>query len=300
MKLHKSVLLPAIIIIIFSSCSSIPKGERLVAVNTRKEQAALFLSRGHNEYGWNNYDSSIKLYTNAFSISSSVDWQEGMVRSLVHLSRSADRITDAELSLSYLDAAEELLAQTDGEILKVLVGNRETEWLLFHESPEKALEKCTQVIEFTGSLDSEEAGETLRLKASIHKKMKSYEDALAAIDKAITLDNKQHYIAELASDYYIKASILSLSSREEDGINSMLQALHYDKFIENTPAIAQDLFALALIYEKTGNTEKSNHYYQRTYLVYAGAGRQDIPSALRNKLKNSSNSVLLFQETDVF
>jgi tetratricopeptide (TPR) repeat protein len=295
---HSAILiLPAILLL---SCSSIPKGERLAAVNDKKEQAALFLSRGHNEYGWNNYESSIKLYSNAFSLSSSVDWEEGMIRSLVHMSRSSDRTADSKQSQVYLDAARELLFISDKVTLNILVGNRESEWLLFHKSPEKALEKCNEIINILGSENSEEAGETWRLKAAILKKMKNYDDALDAIEKAVTLDDKQHYIAELASDHYIKASILSLSGREVEGINSMLQALHYDKFIENTAGIAQDLYALALIYEKMGKKENANHFFQRTYLVYTGAGRSDIPPVLNEKLINASKSPLLFQETDAF
>lgn len=282
------------------SCSSIPKGERLAAVNTQKEQAALFLSRGHSEYGWNNYESSINLYKNAFTLSSSVDWEEGMIRSLVHLSRSSDRISNSTQSILYLDAARELLPITDNKTLDILVGNRGCEWLLFHKSPEEALEKCNELVELLGSEKSEEAGETWRLNASIHKKMKNYEDALYAIDKAVVLDEKQHYIAELASDYYIKASILSLSGEEVEGINAMLQALHYDKFIENTAGIAQDLYALALIYEKNGKKENANHFFQRTYLVYTASRQEHIPPALSEKLKNSTGEPLLFQETDAF
>lgn len=295
MKLSSLTVLSAAAVIFFTSCSSMPKGERLAAVNTKKEQAAVYLRRGHNEYGWSHYDSSIELYNNAFILSSSVDWEEGMIRALIHLSRSADKTAKSEIAIDFLNAARELLPDTDSQALKVLVGNRESEWMLFHKSPEEALEKCREVLTYAGSDKTEEHGETWRLKASIHKKMAQYEEALEAIDKAIALDDSQHYIAELASDYYIKASILSLSGREEDGINSMLQALQYDKFIENTPGIAQDLYGLALIYEKMGNIEKANHYFQRTYLVYAAEGQQNIPAALTDKLKNDSDALLIFQ-----
>lgn len=295
---HSAILILSVFLIL--SCSSMPKGENPDAVNVKKEQAALYLSRGHNEYGWNNYESSIKLYNKAFSLSSSVDWEEGMVRSLVHMSRSIDRTADNKQSQLYLDAARELLPVSEEVTLSILVGNRESEWLLFHKGPEKALEKCNEVISALGSEKSEEAGETWRLKAAIHKKMKNYDAALEAIEQAVALDSKQQYIAELASDHYIKASILSLSGREVEGINSMLQALHYDKFIENTAGIAQDLYALALIYEKMGKKEDANHFYQRSYLVYTGDGRVPIPPALSEKLINAPKSPLLFQETDAF
>ncbi|MBF9015556.1 MULTISPECIES: tetratricopeptide repeat protein [unclassified Oceanispirochaeta] len=299
MKIIKIFLSILVFSIILGSCSSIPKEERLAAVNEKKEQSALFLSQGHNEYGWKNYESSMTLYKSSFSLAASVDWGEGMIRSLVHLSRSADRIGESDKSLEYMDAAEELLKDIDNTTLLILVGNRKSEWLLFNESPQKAIEQSEVVIALIDSEKSEEVGESWRIQAAAYKRMKNYEKALESIENALSLDEEQHYVAELASDYYIRGSILSLSGREADAIDSMYLALQKDKFIENTPAIAQDLYALALIYEKSGQNENANHYFQRSYLVYKGV-REEVPPVLVEKLKNGLNSPLLFQETDIF
>ncbi|MDC7235712.1 MAG: hypothetical protein PQJ58_20985, partial [Spirochaetales bacterium] len=244
------------------------------------------------------FDSAAGLYTNAFRISSSVDWTEGMVRSLVHLSRCSDRTGDSSTSRDYLKAAEELLFASDDPVLDVLVGNREVEWLLFNESAGSALEKCISVSQNHGSVSSSEAGETWRLMAAIYKKKGDYDSALVNIEKAVSHDDKYHYLAELASDYYIKSSIQSLSGNEADAVNSMLQALHYDKFIENTAAITQDLYALGLIYEKMGDSEMAIHYFQRTYLVYTGSGKTSVPEILQKKLEKGDNKILLPTEDD--
>jgi tetratricopeptide (TPR) repeat protein len=263
-----------------------PKEERAQNVSTQKEQAALYLKRGHSDYTWANFESALHLYGKAFTLSSSVDWIEGMVRSLIHMSRSSDRLNDSEQAGVYLDQAFYLLDDSVPPELVLLVQNRKTEWLLFNDSPESALQWNDMVLKDMKTIKSEEAGEVWRVRGAILKALKEYDLALEAMNKALKLDQKGNYISELASDYYILASILSLSNREDEAILSMNSALEKDKFIENTPGIAQDLYGLGLIYEKLGDHEKAYHYFQRSYLVQRSSDQESIPERLLSRLQN--------------
>jgi len=288
--MKKRTLLWMIPLILITGCSSIPKKNRVIPINVQKEKASLYLDRGHNEYRWDNFESAIHLYGKAFSIASSVDWLDGMTRSLIHLSRSYDRLGQSELSHEFLERAEDILNNVNSELLTAIVMNRKTEWLLFNDSPQSALKNNDQTIKETENLTGEDAGEVWRIRATILKAMKSYEPALEALTKALNLDEKGNFISETASDYYIMASIYSLIGNKEKAVDSMKSALEKDKYIENTPAIAQDLYAMGLIYEKVGDNKNAFLYYDRSYLVYKSFGKDSVPDKLIRKFEGSEET----------
>ena len=276
--------------VLFTSCSSLPDKGKPAPVNGRKEQAVLYLDRGHTEYNWGNYESSVNFYSQSFELASSVDWQEGMVRSLIHLSRSYDRIGQGEAALARLAAAEELLERYEDPLLDLLTGNRRTEWLLFNKDVSDALEHGLLMTDRAGSIKARESGESWRVLAAVYKRAGELDDSLDAIEQAVSIDSSRNYTAELASDYYIRSSVLSLSGRESEAVESMFLALEKDKFIENTASIAQDLYALALIYEKTGDLEEAAHFLNRSYLVYLSSDSVEIPAAVLEMMESYSGS----------
>ena len=288
----KRLLIMASILYLLTSCSSLPKDGKEAAVRDRKEQAATILEQGNKEYLWENHDSSLNKYTNAFRLSASVDWQEGMIRALVALSRSSDALGRGELSARYLNRAEYLLEEYKDTALELTTANRRTEWLLFNAGAEEALEESDRNIASADKSPGREAGEAWRIRAAVLKRMGELEKALEAADRALELDEKRGDLREAASDHYIRSSILSLSGDTDQAAGSMQKALALDKRIENTPAIAQDLYALGLILEKAGDPERAGHYFRRSALVYESAGGLVIPEGLLKRLDGSGGSSL--------
>jgi len=290
------ILLTAVMAL--SGCSSIPKQERVVRVTTVRKQAAVLLERGHAEYRWDGYDSSLNQYRNAFLLASSVDWQEGIVRSLVHISRSLDRLGRTEEALAHVSAASELLEADSPAELRVLVLNRTAEWYFLQGNRKDAGTAVQQALTAGEGITSQETGETWRIKAALHKRAGEYDQALAAVESAAALDEKGGFIAELASDYYIRASVLSLTGDSEGAAASMMQALEKDKFIENTPGIAQDLYGLGRIYEKAGDSDNAVLYFKRAYLVYKGSGKGTVPEKITESLETLTGSPWWITETE--
>ena len=285
-------LIPVSVLCLFISCSSMPKDKQNEGVRDKKDQAASLLEHGNNEYLWENHGSSINLYESAFRLSASVDWSEGMIKSLIAMSRSSDALGRGDDSLKYLKRAEYLLKESNEKDLSLSAANRRSEWLLFNKTPEEALEKNNKIIDRLDKSSGREAGEAWRIRAAILKRQKNYLQALDAADQALDIDDKEGYTREAASDHYIRASILSLSGNAEQAAEAMQSALALDKQIENTPAIAQDLYALGLIYEKAGDKESSGYYFRRSFLVYDSAGILTLPEGLKSRLLNSADTAL--------
>ena len=284
--MKKTVYTVLITLFIFSGCSSMPKGEKVQYVNSVSSQSAIQLERGNNEYRWNNYKSALNLYSKALTLASSVDWQEGIIRSIVQISRTLDQLNRGEDSRIYAETAREFQMTAGSAALDVLTLNRLGEWTFFKGDSQAALSLISKALAAGQSLESEEIGETWRIKAVIHKKEKDYSSALQAIDEALKIDEDGAFLGELASDYYIRSSILSLMNHLDEAIESMEIALVKDKFIENSAGIAMDLFGLGKIYEKKGDSEKAFIYYKRLYLVYSGTNNRTVPDNLMNSINN--------------
>lgn len=285
----KKIFLPLLLTLVFCSCSSMPKDERDLIVSTVKTQSAMQLKRGDNEYRWNNYSSALALYSNALSSSSSVDWQQGVIRSLVQISRTLDQLEQPDKSRQYALAARGFRESIEDLALNILTQNRIAEWHYFQDDMDKSYELIEQAVLEGKNLESEEASETWRIKAAILKKKKDYTAALSAIDKAVSIDKKGLYLGELASDYYIRASILSLYGEYSGAIASMELALEKDKIIENSAGIAMDLYGLGKIHEKNGNSDKALEFYKRLYLVYLGTNDNTVPEFLLESINSLTN-----------
>jgi hypothetical protein len=297
--MKKNIYFWGVFFFLITGCSSMPKDERSQYVGTAREQSALQLDRGNNEYRWNNYVSALTFYKKALREASSVDWQEGIVRSMVQISRTLDQLGHKDDALKYANTARDFQKDTTSRELDVLTLNRLAEWHFLQNEIQQALTLLDDAIAAGKGLESQEAGETWRVKAAIHKKQSHYSEALSAIDTAVELDNKGFFLGELASDYYIKSSILSLSGEYKEAVESMEQALEKDKFIENSAGIAMDLFGLGKIHEKFGNSEKALIYYKRLYLVYLGTENGTVPGFLLDSIKILSKNEIWLSDIDI-
>ena len=289
--MNKKNLLILLTGMIFISCSSMPKGEKSQFVQAVRTKSALQLEQGNNEYRWNNYQSALGLYSKAMGSASSVDWQEGVIRSMVQISRTLDQLKRTEEARQYALTASAFKEASESQVLRVLTLNRLAEWEFFNGSSSEALEIIGRAIIAGKGLEREEAGETWRIKAALHKKEKEYPLALEAISRAVSIDKKGAFLAELASDYYIQASIYSLSDKYTEAVATMEKALLKDKFIENSAGIAMDLYGLAKIHEKNGKNEIALEYYKRLYLVYRGSNKGTVPEFLLNSLEPYINGM---------
>ncbi len=274
-----------------------PKDEKAQLVTTGRTQSALQLERGNNEYRWNNYESALNLYNKALASASAVDWQEGIIRSFVQISRTLDQLNRPDEAFTYVELASQLLEGLDSPVLQVLVINRRSEWSLFQENMEEALSIIETAIEEGEKISTEEAGESWRIKAAILKRMDQFYLALEAVEEAEQIDSKGPYLAELASDYYIKGSLHSVMGNYPEAVKNMEKALEKDKFIENSAGIALDLFGLSRIYEKSGDIEMSQLYLKRLYLVNLYANPGTVPEKL---LQNENSQPELTEWTSLF
>jgi tetratricopeptide (TPR) repeat protein len=86
------------------------------------------------------------------------------------------------------------------------------------------------------------------------------------------------------------ASVHSLGGRYDEALKNATLALTLDKQIENSPAIAKDLYALGLIATKKGDASAAFEYFQRAYLVFTTLG-------LKAEMKKSLTGLIAAADT---
>jgi len=139
--------------------------------------------------------------------------------------------------------------------------------------------------------NSADVAVALKEKAYILNQLSEYEKALAAVDDAITIFEKQNpegYYEELSDCYNYKASILRETAQFEEAIDAQERslALAYENFngeINTSAAIA--LNNLAILLNKVGRYQEAIQRYQESYemtLTLQGPNHPDIPVRLIN------------------
>ena len=88
----------------------------------------------------------------------------------------------------------------------------------------------------------------------------------------IDIDKNNKSYIELASDYYLLASVYSKQENYALAITHLTNAITYDRQAENGSGLGSDYLALGTVYEKAGNIELARVHYKKALDIYT-AGR---------------------------
>jgi tetratricopeptide (TPR) repeat protein len=250
----------------FAACSTAPKTppQSLVLRNEAGRLVLLgakYLREGQPAAAREYYAEAYRTYT-------LVDEPEGRIRALDGLGRVPG------VDFDPWQKAQEIALDSGDEALVALASLLIAERYLFSEDPvllEKAQTVLSQAIEKLGGRQNDRA-RALRLYGNSLKQMQRYGEAIEAIKTAIDIDKKNRSFIELASDYYVMASIYSKQGDYSAAITYLTSAIEYDRRSENGSGLGSDYLALGTVYEKAGNLEKARVNYQKALDIFT-AGR---------------------------
>ncbi len=248
-----------------ASCSTAPaKTDTVTAV---KKQAADASGVGDGYFLQGRYDLAMQFFEQALSYSTSVDDAEGIIQ-------STNSIGKVYMAVGSLDGAQRMFTQARDRALSgdprllFLSYTNHGELLLRKGQPQDALRIFEQAQAMPQAARTPEQGAILLHDiGTAHKNMEDLSGALEFYNQSlkINLDHKLH--AEAASDYYMIASVYSKQGDYESAIRNAQLALASDKLVENSPGIAQDLYALGLIEQKRQRFSAAYDWFLRSYQV---------------------------------
>jgi len=256
------------VLIILGACSSAPPPKE--EVFDKRNLATQYMEFGNRYYQDTDYQQALQLYLLAKNYFSSVDDTEGIIGAYNALGKTYLQLgmpAEAEAHVVFaLDIAK--TSRKDRFILQTV--NHLAGIYLQGGIASKAhslLEEYRSLIPQTPPWTIEHSVYYHNLGAALQA-LKRFQEAEQAVSQAVAINLELKNYGELASNYYLFALIRQSKGNLLQAINDAEAALKYDKQMENSIGIAQDLLLLGFLKEKTGNQTEAFDLYSRSFLVY--------------------------------
>jgi tetratricopeptide (TPR) repeat protein len=254
------------------SCSSAPPAND--TVTTVKSQAAQDSTSGEGYYRQARYDLALQFFLQALNGYTSVDDSEGVARSY-------NSIGKTYLVMGSLDQAEDMFrsarqrAQGVSPSLVLESTNSLGELYLARGDAQRARSAFEEALALpAGAQSPARTGILYHNLGTAEKNLGNPAGALEYYGKSLQINLANKLIAEAAADYYMIASVHSKQGRFDDALKNAELALSFDKQVESSPGIAEDLYALGLISNRKKDAAAAFDYFQRSYLVYITLGQK--------------------------
>jgi tetratricopeptide (TPR) repeat protein len=252
-----------IAVFVFVSCSSAP--EKPAEITTLREMGKTQLDLAGREIDRGNYDNAMFYLDDAWNYAVRSD--DPSLRIKVRLTRgnaffyqgneaAASEDWQAALSEAEDEKTEELAAAAKihierGRLLKAI--------------KDKSL-SAIEIEEIKSIIVSEmEQIKTERLYIALawtvlglsEKEEHAWDNAEKSFLNALEIHEEGMYLEQAAYDWYLIASVRSLSNQYESAVDALMMAVSFDRRAENSYGLSSDWNALAGVYSKMGDSEKS-------------------------------------------
>ena len=250
-------------ICLIAACSSVPKGP--VETFTIRKMTESQLEMANKELDRGNYEKALEQLAQARRMAVSIDDPSQLIRTglaygniYFYLGQydEAFRYWQEALAEADLSGETELAALTRIYQIRAQLLNKE---IPASEVPALVETELSYLIK-------DQLGIALGLTVIglAEKEVAHWDEAEAALRKALKIHEQSRYLEQAAYDYYLIASVYSVSGRYEEALESLHHAIAFDRRSENSYGLAMDWFALGEVYKKAGRIEEANAAYARS------------------------------------
>lgn len=256
--------------IFWGGCSSAPPAPE--GIQDRKNRAADYLKFGRQAFREAQFEQALSFYLIAVDLNTAVDYEVGMAvawNSVATAQTALGRPAEAEAAL---EQAEALATSAADPIVRLQVAVNRVQADLEAGKPGEARSRLEALRPFPASAE----GAALEHAWGMLNKLEGTpEEALAAFDRSLAVNTKLSLRQEMASNRFMKASVLAKLGRWDEARVELTAALALDKVMENTLGIGQDLRALGTVALKQGRPQEAFDAYLRAYRLFQAAGLSD-------------------------
>ncbi len=271
LKIPGQMALYAVFILLLAGCSTLP--EQPDEIRTSRDRADQYAEYGDNYYRRGQFTQARNFYVLALNMARSVESHEQSAR--LHNSIGQTWQAQGELGQArqqYLEAERiairagnpRLEADSVNNLGKVLIDQGD------HGESIDLFEKAIELLP--------EENEDARREAVIRHNLgtalagiNELDEARSQLEWARDTNERLNYRLELASNYYMLASIESRQGNFAAAYENARRALEFDRAMENTRGIMSDLRALSDISLRMNRREQALEYLDRAIRVAAGA-----------------------------
>jgi len=286
--------------LLFGACSSLPNPPD--EVFDRRNEASRYLEAGNRFFRDARYDIALDFYVQALSSAEALDDAERQVTALNSIGRTFFLAGEADRADDFYNKAWSRAERSANPFLILQTANNISELKISRGEPALAMETYRKALDATGK----EASTSVELAVLYHNMGACLRDtgdftgARENAARAADMNRSARRFTELASNYYLFSSIDFRENRLDSARENALTALHYDKRMENSLGIAQDLLALGNIEEKAGNIPEAHEAYKRSFFAYRSLQHTGGMQKSLERLIPTSQRLNLTEETEQY
>jgi tetratricopeptide (TPR) repeat protein len=114
----------------------------------------------------------------------------------------------------------------------------------------------------------------------------SYKEAEDAFKQSLAIHEKDLYLENAAYDWYMIASVRSLSGNVPGALEALEAAIALDRRIENAWGLASDWRAMGDVFRKSGKPVEAEEAYLRARDIYAALGNKHEIAETEKRMEN--------------
>ncbi|MDR0503074.1 MAG: tetratricopeptide repeat protein [Treponema sp.] len=118
------------------------------------------------------------------------------------------------------------------------------------------------------------------------RELRSYKDAEEAVKRSLAIHEKERYLENASYDWYLIASVRSLSGNTKDALAALENAVAIDRRIENSWGLAASWRAMGDVHRKAGNAKEAAEAYSRARAIFAAMGNEQEAAELDKRIGN--------------
>jgi tetratricopeptide (TPR) repeat protein len=254
-------------VLVFAACSSVPKRPAEIVAQRNLIETQLELANKETDRG--NYEQALNFLAEAYRLALSIDNPALLIR--VGLSRgnvfaALNRGGEAQAAW---DAA---LAEADraGEAELAAIGRIYIARGRLLADPGTAGEVRTLVEGELASVKTDILAMALgrTVIGLAEKNLGRWEEAEAALKKALDIHDGERYLELAAYDWYLIASVRSMAGQYDAALEALETALEFDRRAENTYGLGMDWLALGDVQAKAENYNAAEMAYRRSAAIF--------------------------------
>jgi tetratricopeptide (TPR) repeat protein len=276
---------------LLTGCSSAPKGQ--AEILTQRRGALDQLEAANKEADRGNYANALILINESRRLAISADDPSLIIRSglsrgniLAYMNRAAESRADFDLALSEAERIgnPELAALSRVYIARSRLLAAQTEGAGAANSI--AEEIRTQLRKDLGLIKTERNGAALgwTVIALAEKELGRWSEAENALKQALDIHLKGGYLELAAYDWYLTASIRSVSGQYLPALAALEEALGLDRRAENSYGLGMDWRVMGDIYKKQGNSAAADIAYRRAADIFAAIHMKKEAADAENRI----------------
>ncbi|HOV37718.1 MAG TPA: tetratricopeptide repeat protein [Spirochaetales bacterium] len=268
MKLRIFLITVLPILLSFVSCSSAPPPKE--EVFDKRNLAAQYMEFGNRYYQDSDYPQALQLYLIARNYFGSLDDTEGLISAYNALGKTYLKLGEQEEAYNHFQKALEFGKVAGKREFILQTVNNLSEAYLLKGDFEKALSLLDEYLSVASTSPPWKIEDAVYFhnRGTALNGLGRLDEAKENAEQSVTINLALKNYTEAASNYYLLSSIHAKKGNLTDAVSFAELALKFDKQMENSNGIAQDLLALGLLAERMERTEKSYDFYSRAFLVY--------------------------------